>query len=212
MQYVPKPIAIGYRRVSTAKQGQSGLGLDAQDAAIQALCSSRGLTLVESFTEVESGKNDERPQLALALAKARKLRGILVIAKLDRLGRRVSFISALMESGTPFMCADAPDDEPFIQHIKASFAEEEARKISQRTKAALAQTKARGVVLGNPKLTSEIRAKGGAVMAARAEAEHAKYLSRILALRELGKSIRAIATEVGVSPMTVSRILKKKSQ
>jgi DNA invertase Pin-like site-specific DNA recombinase len=193
MQYLPKPIAIGYRRCSTIRQGRSGLGLDAQDAAIQAFCEQRGLTLVESFTEVESGKNDARPQLALALARARKLRGVLVIAKLDRLGRRVSFISALMETGTPFMCADAPDDEPFIMHVKASFAEEEARKISQRTKAALAVAKARGVVLGNPKLTSEIRAKGGAVMAARAAQEHAKILPTVLELRAHGLAIRAIA-------------------
>ncbi len=209
MQYLPKPLAIGYRRVSTAKQGQSGLGLDAQDAAIQAVCSSRGLTLVESFTEVESGKNDARPQLALALARARKLRGVLVIAKLDRLGRRVSFISALMETGTPFMCADAPDDEPFIMHVKASFAEEEARKISQRTKAALAVAKARGVKLGNPGLNDEIRAKGGATMAARAAQEHAKILRTVLELRAQGLSIRAIATQVGTSPMTVSRILER---
>lgn len=210
MQTSKRPVAIAYRRVSTDKQGKSGLGLDDQDRAIRAFCESRGLTLEAAFTEIESGKNDARPQLAKALAAVRRKRGILVVATLSRLGRRVSFVSTLMDNGTPFACADAPDDEPFILHVKASFAEEEARKISSRTKAALAIAKARGVKLGNPQnLTSEARAKGAATNRDRAANAHAAKLPLILALRDAGKSLRAIANEAELSTSTIARLLKR---
>jgi integrase len=94
----------------------------------------RGLTLAATFVEAESGKSNGRPELSKAIALAKRKRGVLVVSTLSRLGRRVSFVANLIEQGIPFACADAPDDEPFILHVKASFAEEEARKISQRTK------------------------------------------------------------------------------
>jgi DNA invertase Pin-like site-specific DNA recombinase len=203
-----KPVAVGYRRVSTEKQGKSGLGLEDQDRAIRDFCERRGLELDRTFTEVESGKNNGRPELRKALDRVKRLRGILVIATLSRLGRRVHFVSGLMESGVPFAAADAPDDEPFILHVKASFAEEEARKISQRTKAALAIAKARGVKLGTPaNLTLEHRAKGAATNRARGQAERANLRPAILELRSSGASIRAIAKELSLSTTTVQRIL-----
>jgi len=116
-----------------------------------------------------------------------------------------------MDRGTPFACADAPDDEPFILHVKASFAEEEARKISIRTKAALAVLKASGKKLGTAgsrNLTLDARKEGAAVMRERAKTEHDLILPRIATLRSQGLSVRAIAGEVGTSPMTVSRLLR----
>ena len=209
MQSSRRPIAIAYRRVSTDGQFKSGLGLEDQDRAIRDFCEHRGLALEGAFTEVESGKNDARPELKKALAAARRKGGILVVATLSRLGRRVSFVSGLMDAGTPFACADAPDDEPFILHVKASFAEEEARKISQRTKAALAIAKAQGKKLGNPRL-HEVRAKGAATMQERAAAQHAALLPQMTVLRNEGLSIRAIAERMGLAPMTVQRVLKRR--
>src|SRR5207248_3195728 len=133
---------VTYRRVSTDKQGRSGLGLEAQDAAIEAYAARCGCEIVGRFLEIETGKRNDRPELAKAKACAKRHHATLVIAKLDRLARRVHFISGLMEIGVDFFAVDSPDDEPFILHVKASFAEEEARKISQRTKAALGALKA----------------------------------------------------------------------
>jgi DNA invertase Pin-like site-specific DNA recombinase len=210
MQTSKRPVAIAYYRVSTEKQGRSGLGLADQERAIRTFCEQRALVLEGEFTEVESGKNDARPQLALALARARRKGGLLVIATLSRLGRRVSFVSSLMEQGVPFACADGPDDTPFILHVKAAFAEEEARKIRERTKAALAMAKARGVKLGIARnLTQDARRKGGEVMRARAAAEHAAKLPAIMAARAEGLSLRATAERIGVSPMYVSRLLNR---
>ena len=145
---------VAYYRVSTDKQGRSGLGLglDAQRAAVEVhVASARGAVAAE-FVEVESGRRRDRPQLAAALAAARAHRAVLVIAKLDRLARNVHFVSGLMESGVEFVAADMPKVNRLTVHILAAVAEEEARMISARTKAALAAAKARGVRLGNPNL------------------------------------------------------------
>jgi DNA invertase Pin-like site-specific DNA recombinase len=107
-----------------------------------------GDVVLTEFVEVETGKNNERPRLAAAMAACRKHRAKLLIAKLDRLSRKVSFIAPLMESNVKFVACDMPDADPFRLHIEAAIAEEEARKISARTKAALAAAKTRGVVLG----------------------------------------------------------------
>ena len=143
---------VAYYRVSTEKQGRSGLGLEAQQAAVQAHVAGTPGRVVAEFIEVESGRKRDRPQLAAALAAARVHRAVLVIAKLDRLARNVHFVSGLMESGVEFVAADIPTVNRLTVHILAAVAEEEARMISARTKAALAAAKARGVQLGNPNL------------------------------------------------------------
>jgi DNA invertase Pin-like site-specific DNA recombinase len=179
MQTTKRPVAIAYYRVSTDQQGKSGLGLADQERSIRAFCEQRGLTLEAQFTEIESGKNDARPQPAKAISFAKRKGGLLVVATLSRLGRRVSFVSGMMDAGTPFPCADAPDHEPFILHVKASFAEEEARKISQRTKAALAIKKAQGAKLGNPEnLTLDAHSKGAATNKARARPRRTRRFFR----------------------------------
>jgi DNA invertase Pin-like site-specific DNA recombinase len=148
---------ISYFRVSTQRQGQSGLGLEAQQTAVQAFLSTHTHELVGTFTEIESGRNSDRPQLTAALALARRQKATVVIAKLDRLARSVAFISAIMESGVEFIAADMPAANRLTIQIMAVIAENEAKMISDRTKAALAAAKARGVILGNR--TSFIKAQ-----------------------------------------------------
>jgi DNA invertase Pin-like site-specific DNA recombinase len=143
--------AITYARVSTARQGASGLGLEAQRAAVQAHAASAGMTVVAEYVEVESGKRDDRPQLAAALAACRLHRAVLLIAKLDRLSRSVRTVSALMDSGVEFSCVDMPHANRLTLHLMAAMAEYERDMISARTKAALAAARARGVVMGNPR-------------------------------------------------------------
>lgn len=142
---------IAYYRVSTDKQGRSGLGLEAQKSAVQQYAASGGHRIVAEHVEVESGKrSDNRPQLAAALAACRLHRATLCIAKLDRLSRQLSFVANLMESGTDFVAVDNPTANRLTIHLLAAIAEHEREMISQRTKAALAAAKARGVRLGNP--------------------------------------------------------------
>lgn len=163
---------VAYYRVSTDRQGQSGLGLDAQRTAVAQHIGTA--ELVAEFTEVESGRKNDREQLAQALAAAKKAKAMLVIAKLDRLARNVHFISGLLESGVPFVCADMPEaDRTFLQ-MSAVFAEWEARKISERTKAALQAAKARGVRLGSP-----TPAKGSEAGIERIQARADAYAARI---------------------------------
>lgn len=138
---------VAYYRVSTARQGASGLGLDAQRAAVAAHI--RGGELVAEFTEIESGKRNDRPKLAAALAAAKKAKATLVIAKLDRLARNVRFIATLMETrGVEFEACDFPQASRLTLHIMAAVAEHEAKAISDRTKVALAAAKARGTKIG----------------------------------------------------------------
>jgi DNA invertase Pin-like site-specific DNA recombinase len=146
------PAFVTYLRVSTDQQGRSGLGLEAQRAAVAVHVGSTDGRIVAEHVEVESGRKKDRPQLAAALEACRKLRAVLLIAKLDRLARNVAFISNLMESGVDFVVADMPAVNRLTIHILAAVAEEEARMISARTKAALAAAKMRGVRLGNPRL------------------------------------------------------------
>lgn len=139
---------ISYLRVSTTKQGHSGLGIEAQRAAVEAYLASVGGELLDEFVEVESGSKKARPLLVQSIAQSRKCGATLLIAKLDRLARNVAFISSLMESGVEFVAADAPYANKLMLHILSAFAEYEREQISQRTKDALKAAKARGVRLG----------------------------------------------------------------
>jgi DNA invertase Pin-like site-specific DNA recombinase len=148
---------VSYLRVSTDKQGESGLGLEAQRKAVVDFLNGGKWTLAAEYVEVESGKRSDRPQFAAALAVCKKLRAKLVVAKLDRLSRNVAFISKLMESGIEFIAADMPFANKLTVHIMAAFAEHEREMISDRTKQALAAAKARGQKLGGPKLAEASR-------------------------------------------------------
>jgi DNA invertase Pin-like site-specific DNA recombinase len=139
---------ISYLRQSTLKQQRSGLSIEAQRKAIQDYAKSTNGDIVAEFVETESGGLNARPALLQAVARAKAVRGKLVVATLDRLSRKVAFIANLMESNVQFACCDAPNATPFELHIRASMAEEERRKISERTKLALAAAKRRGVQLG----------------------------------------------------------------
>jgi DNA invertase Pin-like site-specific DNA recombinase len=149
---------IAYYRVSTDRQGQSGLGLEAQQKAVLDYLNGGSWTLAGEFTEVESGKHADRPQLAAALAACKKQKAKLVIAKLDRLSRNLAFIAALMDSGVEFVAADNPHTNKLTIHILAAVAQHEREAISQRTKEALAAAKVRSVRLGNPRWTETIEA------------------------------------------------------
>ena len=150
---------ISYIRVSTAQQGKSGLGIEAQRLALDAFAKANGFEIVAEFVEVETGKGSDaierRPQLNAALAKARREKCAVVVAKLDRLSRDVHFISGLMVHRVPFIVAElGADVDPFMIHLFAALAEKERALISQRTKAALSAAKARGQKLGNPNISA----------------------------------------------------------
>lgn len=149
--------AVAYLRVSSREQGKSGLGLEAQRAAIEAFCAADGeLQITDWFTEIESGKRvsdtlAKRPQLAAALNRAQQVKGPVIVAKLDRLSRDVHFVSGLMVHGVEFIaCELGRQSDPFMLHLFAALAEKERALISQRTTAALAALKRRGRVLGSP--------------------------------------------------------------
>lgn len=205
---------IAYYRVSTQRQGLSGLGLEAQQTAVMAFCEP-----VEGFTEVESGKNNSRPQLAKALAACKRLGATLVVAKLDRLARNVAFVSTLMESGVDFVACDNPNATRLTVHILAAVAEDEAQRISDRTRAALAAAKRRGVVLGNRvNLTTTASQKGREANSGAAESYKTEIQPIAKGLREAGRTLREIGeilTGRGImtrrgkawSPTAVSRLL-----
>src|SRR5476651_1949666 len=140
---------VSYLRVLTRKQGESGLGLEGQQAAIDAYAKQNGGEVVGRYIEVESGKRSDRPELARAITHAKRMKAVLVVAKLDRLSRNVAFLSRLLESGIEFLACDNPTANRLTVHILAAVAEAEAKAISDRTKAALAAAKARGTILGS---------------------------------------------------------------
>lgn len=177
---------VTYARVSTVRQGHSGLGLEAQQQALSSFAASGGHRVVAAFVEVESGKHADRPELRAALAACRLHRATLCIAKLDRLSRSMLFIAGVMDSGVDFVACDMPAASRISLHIMAAMAEYERDMISQRTKAALAAAKARGVRLGNPNGAAallagcrEASAKGGAATRRRAD-EHAAQVLPLL--------------------------------
>src|SRR5580693_3236845 len=166
---------VSYLRVSTARQGVSGLGLEAQRESVASYLNGGRWTLVREVVEIESGTRNDRPAIAEALRLCRLHRATLIIAKLDRLARNVHFISSLMEAGVEFVAVDFPQANRLTVHILAAVAEHEASMISARTKAALQAAKARGVQLGTPDHTRIAKsAPRGNVASARARSEAAR--------------------------------------
>ena len=129
---------VPYYRVSTAKQGKSGLGLEGQENTVQLFAEAHGAEILKSYVEIETGKRADRPELAKALSHARRAKATLIIAKLDRLARNVHFLSGLMEAGVKFLACDQPSANDLTIHILAAVAQDEAKRISERTKTALA--------------------------------------------------------------------------
>jgi len=215
---------VAYYRVSTQRQGQSGLGLEAQKQSVATFLNGGNWALVAELVEVESGKRSDRPKLAEALRLCRLHKAKLLVAKLDRLSRSVSFISSLMESGVRFQAVDMPDVNDMVLHILASVAQGEAKAISERTKAALAAAKARGTVLGGLRWDITRVAAKGRKMALQTRRENAaKYRADVLPVieekrRQGAVTLRAIAEALNAdgtpaprggewSAVQVSRIL-----
>jgi DNA invertase Pin-like site-specific DNA recombinase len=205
---------VGYMRVSTKGQGESGLGLEAQRTALEAYAKQTGGLLAMVYTEVESGKLADRPELAKALAHAKRSKATLVVAKLDRLARNVAFLSALMDSKVPFVACDNPHANRLTLHILAAVAEAEAVAISQRTKAALAAYKARGGKLGAQlpqcrNLTPESQRKGAeraALARSRNAAEsYADLAPTMKELRTEGLTLQGIAEKLNAEGHTTRR-------
>jgi DNA invertase Pin-like site-specific DNA recombinase len=190
---------ISYLRVSTSKQGRSGLGIEAQREAIARFAATEGRELVAEFVEVETGKGgdtlERRPKLAEALSNARKAKAAVIVAKLCRLSRDVAFISGLMAQKVPFIVAElGADADSFMLHIYAALAEKERALIAERTKAALAQKKSRGEALGNRTNLQEAQAKGVATNRQAADAFAANVLPIVREIQAAGLTThRAIA-------------------
>lgn len=200
---------VTYLRVSTDRQGKSSLGLEAQRAAVLDHVASKGQIAAE-YVEIESGKKNERPQLVRAMAEARRIGAVLLIAKLDRLARNVAFIANLLEAGVEIAAADMPEANRFLLHVMAAVAEHEAQAISDRTRAALAAAKARGVALGwsMPGREEEQRnaaRKGAERNATKADHHAVKVLPVIRQIAARGASLRQIADELNTRGIKTAR-------
>ena len=202
---------VSYIRVSTDKQGRSGLGIEAQRAAIARFIETEGCELLAEHVEVETGKGadalDRRPELARALATARKVRGAVLVAKLDRLSRDVAFVSGLMAQRVPFIVAElGVDADPFMLHLYAALAEKERTLIAERTRAALASKKAQGALLGNRTNLPEAAAKGAKANRAAADAFAANALPVIRSIEVSGVTgHRAIAAALNARGVRTAR-------
>jgi DNA invertase Pin-like site-specific DNA recombinase len=187
--------------VSTTQQGASGLGLEAQRAAVAAHLNGGRWELLQELVEVESGKRSDRPALAQALRLCKQKKAVLVIAKLDRLARSVHFISGLMESGVEFVACDMPAATRFVVHVMAAVAEQEAEAISKRTKAALQATKKRGTVLGGRRVSVKRFAEIGALGRERRSQEAVSFAAGLMPViadikAEGAETLREIAAEL----------------
>ncbi len=224
---------IAYYRVSTKQQGESGLGLEGQEIAVQSHARQTGAIIKATYVEVESGKVSARPQLLKALAHARRNKATLVVAKLDRLSRNVEFLARVMNSGVEFACCDNPTANRLTLHIMAAIAEHEAKAISDRTKAALQAFKARGGKLGSAREghwdgredarlagLSKARSVAVKVRQEKASETYTDLLPSIAAMKSEGLSLRDIAAKLTAeghatrrgkpwNPVQVSRILTR---
>ena len=211
-------------RVSTQKQGDSGLGLEAQQKAVGDYLAAHGGQVIHEYREVESGKVNDRPQLQAALKRCRQSKATLLIAKLDRLGRNTAFLIGLRDAGVKFICADMPDANDMTIGILAIFAQHEREAISTRTTAALAAAKARGVRLGNPRLTAGTAATAAVArqgLSAKADAFAADFKDAIESAQAEGKAtLKQIADHLtslscptprgsAWTPMAVSRLMAR---
>jgi DNA invertase Pin-like site-specific DNA recombinase len=203
----PRPARrfVAYYRVSTDRQGRSGLGLEAQQKAVRDFLDGGAWELVGEFVEVESGKRGDRPELARALEACRKQRARLVIAKLDRLSRNLAFIATLMDSGVEFVAVDNPHANKLTIHILAAVAEHEREAISERTKAALAAAKARGKRLGTPDPKGAVK-RMHAALKAQTTRFAANVLPIIREIRTAGHtSHNAIAAQLNARKVATAR-------
>lgn len=209
---------IAYYRVSTDRQGRSGLGLEAQRRAVAEFVTGQGGALIAEYTEIESGRKSNRPELRAALEFCRQKKAQLVTAKLDRLARNVAFVSGLMETGTAFVAVDMPHANRFMLHVLAAVAEYEREMISKRIVEAMAVAKSRGVKMGNPRPLPSL-ARGRATIAQQLDAHQQLVQPLAAQLREEGHSLRAIAAELNRRavptahgrrwhPETVNRLLE----
>jgi DNA invertase Pin-like site-specific DNA recombinase len=226
MCYTPRmdQKVVSYIRVSTVRQGQSGLGLSAQRTAVDAFCRANDYELLEEFKEVESGRKNDRPVLQTALAFAKEHGAILVIARLDRLARNVAFIANLMEVNVEFRACDLPFANKFVLHVMSAVGQQQAEAISKTTKDALADAKRDGKLLGasNPKChswTSDDRRKAVETRRAKAATDYANVLPHVRQMRQDGLSLAAIVQRLDEgsfkprkakawNAMTVSRLLR----
>ena len=203
---------VAYERVSTARQGASGLGLEAQRKTIDAFAAARGADILARFTEVESGKTANRPELTAAIQLARLTGATLVIAKLDRLSRNAAFLLTLRDSGVRFLAVDMPEANDLTVGIMALVAQAEREAISRRTKEALAVAKSRGVKLGNPNGAAALKRAGKGAVALRAAVvanadQFAKDLAEVVADIRAGgaTSLRAMAEAMTLRGMLTRR-------
>lgn len=190
---------VAYYRVSTAQQGRSGLGLEAQQGDVKRYCNGN---IIASFTDIESGKHNNRPELLKAIELCKELNAVLIIAKLDRLSRNVEFIAKLMNSKIVFKCCDMPEADSFTIHIFAALAQREREMISSRTKSALKALKDRGIKLGSPN-----NSDGKHCELMRSKRKPKEYNKRILfTINQLkGNSLQFIADELNRLEYKTSR-------
>lgn len=224
---------VAYYRVSTKQQGDSGLGLEGQQAAVEQFARQSGARIKAAYIEVESGKLADRPEFARALAHAKRSKATLCVAKLDRLARNVEFLAKLMNSAVEFVACDNPHANRLTLHILAAVAENEAKAISDRTKAALAAARARGMRLGSARPghwdgreqqrldgLAKARAVAVEVRQAKARDAYSDLLPEVRQLRAAGQTLAAIATKLNAdghttrrgrpwSPVQVQRILAR---
>ncbi len=204
--------AVGLYRVSTAEQGQSGLGLEAQQASVRAFAAAQGWTLVAEFSDVASGKDDKRPGFQAALARCRQLGAVLAAARSDRITRRAHTLSQLLEDGYSIRAADMPGADDLMMRVYAAMAQKERELISERTRAALAAAKACGAVLGGDRgyrpLAGPCAAAAAAVRGEVAVRTAHRLLLKVAALRDAGvqshQGLARALTERGV-PTPIGR-------